>query len=41
MFRNRYYKFSKEESAFVQHLLGRGHQYLPMEQIMQMIEYAR
>jgi hypothetical protein len=27
--------------AFAQHILGRGHQYGPVEQIMEMIEYSR
>jgi hypothetical protein len=27
--------------AFAQHILSKGHQYGPMEQIMEMIEYAR
>jgi hypothetical protein len=34
-------RFNKEESAFAQHILGQGHQYRPMEQIMELIEYAR
>jgi hypothetical protein len=33
--------FNKEESAFAQHILGNGHQYGPMGQIMEMTEYAR
>jgi hypothetical protein len=28
-------------SAFVQHILDQGHQYGPVEQIMELIEYAR
>jgi hypothetical protein len=32
--------FSKEESALAQHILGKGKQYRPMEQIMEMIKYA-
>jgi hypothetical protein len=32
-------RFNKEESAFAQHILGKGHQ-SPVEQIMEMIEYA-
>jgi hypothetical protein len=34
-------RFNKEKSAFAQHILGQGHQYRPMEHIMDMIEYAR
>jgi hypothetical protein len=34
-------RFNKEESAFAQHILGKGHQSGPMEHIMEMIEYAR
>jgi hypothetical protein len=34
-------RFNKEESAFAQHILGKGYQYRPMEQIMEMIKYAR
>jgi hypothetical protein len=41
MFRKYYYKFNKEESAFAQHILGKGHKCGPMEQITGMIEYAR
>jgi hypothetical protein len=33
--------YSKEDSAFAQHILGKGYQYGPMEQIMKMIEYAK
>jgi hypothetical protein len=33
-------RFNNEESAFAQHILGNGHQYGPMEQIMEMIKYA-
>jgi hypothetical protein len=32
--------FNKEKSALAQHILGKGHQYTPMEQIKEMIEYA-
>jgi hypothetical protein len=35
------HRFNKEESAFVQHILGKSHRYGPMEQIMEMIKYAR
>jgi hypothetical protein len=31
---------NKDESAFTQHMLDKGHQYGPMEQIMEMVEYA-
>jgi hypothetical protein len=34
-------RFNKDDSAFVQHILDQGHQYGPMEQIMELIEYAR
>jgi hypothetical protein len=34
-------RFNKAESAFAQHILDKGHQYRPMEQIMEFIEYAR
>jgi hypothetical protein len=34
-------RFNKEESAFAQHILGPGHQYGPMEHIVEMIVYAR
>jgi hypothetical protein len=34
-------RFNKEESAFAQHILNKGHQYRPMEQIMELIKYAR
>jgi hypothetical protein len=34
-------RFNKEESAFAQHILDKGHQYGPMEQIMELIKYAR
>jgi hypothetical protein len=34
-------RFNKDESAFAQHILDQGHQYEPMEQIMELIEYAR
>jgi hypothetical protein len=34
-------RFNKEESAFAQHILDKGHQYWPIEQIMELIEYAR
>jgi hypothetical protein len=34
-------RFNKEESAFAQHILGKGHQYGPMEQIMEMTGCAR
>jgi hypothetical protein len=33
--------FNKGESAFAQHILGQWHQYWPIEQIMEMIKYAR
>jgi hypothetical protein len=33
-------RFNKEESAFAQHILGKGHQYGPAEQIMEMIKHA-
>jgi hypothetical protein len=29
---------NKDESAFAQHILNTGHQYGPMEQIMEMVE---
>jgi hypothetical protein len=31
----------EEESAFAEHILDEGHQYGPLEQIMELIEYAR
>jgi hypothetical protein len=34
-------RLNREESAFSHHILGKGHQYGPMEQIMEMIEYAK
>jgi uncharacterized protein YpbB len=34
-------RFNKEESAFAKHVLGKGHQYGPMEQIVEVIKYAR
>jgi hypothetical protein len=34
-------RFHKEGSAFVQHILGKGHQYGPMKQIMKRVKYAR
>jgi ribosomal protein L31 len=34
-------RFNKDESAFAQHTLEKGHQYRSMEQIMELIEYAR
>jgi hypothetical protein len=34
-------RFNKDELAFAQHILDQGHQYGPMEQIMELIEYAR
>jgi hypothetical protein len=34
-------RFNKEESAVAQHILDKVHQYGPMEQIMELIEYAR
>jgi hypothetical protein len=34
-------RFNKDESAFAQHILDQGHKYGPMEQIMELIEYAR
>jgi hypothetical protein len=34
-------RFNKEESAFAQHTSDKGHQYGPMEQITELIEYAR
>jgi hypothetical protein len=34
-------RFNKDESAFPQHILGKGHQHGPMEQIMEIIECAR
>jgi ferritin-like metal-binding protein YciE len=33
-------KNNKDNSAFAQHILNTGHQYGPMEQIMEMIEGA-
>jgi hypothetical protein len=34
-------RFNKDESGFAQYILDKGHQYRPMEQIMEFIEYAR
>jgi hypothetical protein len=34
-------RFNKEETAFVQHILGNRQQYGSMEQIMEVTEYAR
>jgi hypothetical protein len=34
-------KNNKDDSAFAQHTLNTGHQYGPMEQIMEMLEGAR
>jgi hypothetical protein len=31
-------RFNKDESAFAQHILDKGHQYGPTEQIMELIE---
>jgi hypothetical protein len=33
-------RFNKDESAYGQHILNQGHQYGPIEQIMQIIEQA-
>jgi hypothetical protein len=33
--------FNKEDSAFAPHILGISHQYVPMEQIMEMFECVR
>jgi hypothetical protein len=32
-------RFNEEVSAFAQHIPGKGHQYGPMEQIVEMTEY--
>jgi hypothetical protein len=37
----RYIRFKEEEPAFAQHILGKGYQYGPMEQIMEMSDYVR
>jgi hypothetical protein len=34
-------RFNTDESTFDQHILDQGHQYGPMEQIMELIQYAR
>jgi uroporphyrinogen-III decarboxylase len=37
----KYKKNNKDELAFAQHILNTGHQYGPMEQIMEMVEGAK
>jgi hypothetical protein len=37
----RNFRLNKDDSAFAQHILDQGHQYGPMEQIMELIEYVR
>jgi hypothetical protein len=34
-------RFNKDESAYAQHILNQGHQYGPIEKIMEIIEQAR
>jgi dsDNA-specific endonuclease/ATPase MutS2 len=34
-------RFNKDESAYAQHILNRGHQYGPIEQVMEIVEQAR
>jgi hypothetical protein len=34
-------RFNKEESAYAQHILNQGHQYGPMEQIMDIAEQVQ
>jgi hypothetical protein len=34
-------RFNKEESAYAQHILNRGHQYGPIEQVMEIVEQAQ
>jgi hypothetical protein len=34
-------RFNKDDSAFAQHMLDQGQQYRPIEQIMELIKYAR